>query len=108
MGETVEVFRPSTTDDRYGDAQPAYPAEPTHTVDHAAFAPTGSTEDNDARNAVASTADLYVLPGADLRAIDRVRVRGEMWEVVGDVAVWVSSFDGAAAGVVARLRRVDG
>ena len=108
FGEPVGVIRPTTTTDRYGNAARVYGATATHTVDGCAFDPGGSTEINDGRNAVTTTPTLYLPVGADVEAADKVIVRGTVYEVVGDSAVWVDPFGSSLGGVTVELRKVDG
>lgn len=108
MGETVGVIRPTTGMDRYGNETLVYADTPTHTVDGCAFDPGGSTEMLDGRTAVTTTPTLYAPPGADIKATDKVIVRGDEFGVTGKPAVWVSPFDGVTKGVVAQLEKVTG
>lgn len=108
IGETVGVIRPTTSTDRYNDTTLTYGTTPTHEVAGCAFDPGGSTEINDGRTAVTTTPTLYLPPGADITATDRVVVRGDTYETTGKPAVWVSPFDGQTKGVVVPLREVTG
>lgn len=47
-------------------------------------------------------------PDMDVNAEDRMRVRGEVWDVDGDVDFPVNPFTGWAPGCTVNLRRVEG
>lgn len=100
-GEQITIVRPVPLD-KFGDPQPG---EPEETVsDGWLFAPGGSHELHDARATVDTDAQLYRLGapgGEDIRPTDQIRVRGELFEVVGEPAVW-------RLGTVIGLRRVTG
>jgi hypothetical protein len=97
--ETVTVVRP-TGRDAFGDPLPGTPAE--HDIPGCLFAPGPSTENNTAAQQVDTDATVYAPPGADVLATDRVRARGNLFDVVGDPQVW------GRAGVVIVLRKVTG
>lgn len=61
-----------------------------------------AAEDHDGRSRVTDQFELYLPPGADITAADRARVRGNVYEVLGEPQVW------EGAGVVAFVRRVAG
>lgn len=56
----------------------------------------------DARNAVVSGWTLYLSPGADVTAVDRMDVRGRVYQVLGDPAAW------ADAGLVVQVGLTEG
>ena len=56
----------------------------------------------DARNAVVSGFTLYLPEGADVTARDRMRVRGVVYDVLGDPALWLG------AGLVVQVGRTEG
>lgn len=100
-GEQIVIVRPAPTD-KFGDPVPGQPAE---TVSEGwLFAPGGSAELNDARATVDTDAQLYRLgaPGTeDIQPTYQIRVRGDLYEVIGRPAVW-------RLGTVINLRRVTG
>lgn len=100
-GEDITVVRPAPVD-KFGDP---LPGGTTETVSSGwLFAPGGSTELLDGQNSVDWDAQLYRLgaPGdEDIRPGYQIRVRGELFEVVGRPAVWT-------AGTVINLRRFTG
>lgn len=67
------------------------------------FAPGGSEEPKFAANLVDTDAALYAPAGTDARPTDRFRVRGKVYQVVGEPADW-----GPRWGVVIGLRRIAG
>lgn len=115
FGERLHVYRATLAQDRYGNTTPST-WQLVAMVD-GGFAPTsgvrgqvGSTREDttQGREAVISDASVYVACGADVRAGDRIEVRGSTYEAVGDPAEWVNPFTGWAAGAEIRLRRVAG
>lgn len=70
--------------------------------------PKGSTEDNTDRTAVADLIELFGPSDADVRAADRLTVRGEPWEVEGDPDVWTDPDDRSLDSTVVTARRVTG
>lgn len=68
----------------------------------------GSNEITQARNTVITGLTLYAPAGTDLRATDRVRVRGVLYDVDGQPGWFGSPFTGSAGPVVAVLEVVTG
>lgn len=97
--ETVQVIRPPGRD-RFGDPLPGAATE--FDLPGCLFAPGSSREPGFAANQVDTDGTLYAPPASDVRATDRVRVRGDVYEVVGKPQVWGTS------GVVVALREVTG
>lgn len=108
IGEAVGVIRPTTETDRYGDTTLVYGDTVTHTIRHCAFDPGGTSEVLDGRTAVITRPTLYLPPGADLEASDRVVIRGRTYEVGGQPAVWTNPYDTRTKGVVVPLEEVTG
>lgn len=111
FGETVTRLRATAVTDPYsGEATDlSWDAPAELAIPGWAVEPRPSSEPTqDARNSVVSGYTLYGDPGADITSADRVRVRGEVFEVEGDVAVWRNPFNGANPGVVIQTKRVDG
>jgi hypothetical protein len=91
--------------DRFGD--PAGAAVETE-VSGCYVQPRGiSTEDTDQRTTVISGLLAFVPPGADIRPADRVRWRGDIYQVEGDPADWAPP-GGPAHHLELILRRVTG
>lgn len=108
-GETVQVYRPTEVEGRYGDAVKVYPEEPTHEIGNVALDPGGSIEENDGRTAVITTPKLYRPgPPADIQPGDQVVARAGRYEVTGEPHVWISPFSAVADGTVIDLERVSG
>lgn len=98
--ETVTVVRPPGKDG-FGDPLPGTASE--HNIDGCMFAPGKSDEASLGANTVDSDGVLYIEdPGADIVATDKVRIRGELYEVVGKPGVW------AGEGTVAAVKLVTG
>jgi hypothetical protein len=108
IGEPVGVIRPTTETDRYQNVVLVYGDTATHTIGHCAFDPGGTNEVLDGRTAVITRPTLYLPPDADLRASDRVVVRGRTFDVDGEPAVWTNPYDGHTKGVVVPLGEVVG
>jgi hypothetical protein len=112
QGDTVTIVRPGTpTQDAYGNDVPGAPTEIT--VSGCGVAPRDSTgsasnELTDARDTVISGLTLYAPYGTDIRATDRIRVAGELFEVVGLPGSFRSPFTGSTGPVVASLELVTG
>lgn len=62
----------------------------------------------DARNSVVSGFTLYMTTGVDLTPVDRVRVRGVVYDIDGDVGDWRSPYSGSRPGLVVQTKRVAG
>jgi hypothetical protein len=97
--ETVTVIRPPGRNP-YGDPLPGSAVESD--LPGCLFAPGPSREVAAGANQVDTDGTVYAPPAADVLATDRIRVRGEVYSVVGHPQDWGSS------GVVIVLRRVTG
>lgn len=108
-GETVQVLTAGTSTDRYNDTVEDWSAPTEVPVDGVGVEPRPSSESNqDARNTVVSGFTLYMPAGVTVTAANRVRVRGEVFLVDGDPAVWRNPFTGWEPGVVVQTKRVEG
>lgn len=110
-GETVTIVRPGPpTQDPYGNDVPGAPTEIT--VGGCAVAPRGEAsaadELTDARDTVIVGLTLWAPYGTDIRATDRVRVGGALYEVDGQPGSFRSPFTGSTGPVVAALELVTG
>lgn len=104
-GETVTRIR-SVERDQFGD--PIGAAEPDLDIPGCGVAPRQAGEQiGQGRIAVTSGLTLYVPPGADVLPSDRFEVRGAVWEVEGEPAVWRSPFTGWEPGREVQLTRVE-
>lgn len=112
QGDTVTIVRPGPpTQDAYGNDVPGAPTEIQ--VAGCGIAPRDSTgsasnEITDARDTVISGLTLYAPYGTDIRATDRVRVGGVMYEVEGLPGSFRSPFTASTGPVVAALELVTG
>lgn len=97
--ETVTVVRPPGKD-AFGDPLPGVATE--FDVQGCLFAPGPSREPGFASNQIDTDGTIYGPPGMDVRATDLVRIRDEMYSVVGKPQVWGTS------GVVVAVRQVTG
>lgn len=106
-GETVTIVRPGPpTEDEYGNSVPGSPTEID--VPGAAVAPRTSTEDVQGRDQVIEGLNVWLPAGTQLRATDRMRVRGILYDIDGEAGTWSSPFTGFAGPVQASLTRVAG
>lgn len=111
FGETVDVLTAQTTTDPYSTTTVLnWTATPTEvSVDGVAVEPRPSTEPlRDARNAVVSGFTLYLPPGTVISPTNRVRVRGSVYQVLGEAAAWRHPFTGWEPGVIVQCERVEG
>lgn len=70
--------------------------------------PRTSDEREQSRAQVVTGLTLFVPVGADVRATDRFRVRGEVYQVEGEPGFWSSPLTGHAVGTEVALTRVTG
>lgn len=112
QGDTVTILRPGpATQDSYGNDVPGAPTEiPVAGCGVAPRDSTGSASNEltDARDTVISGLTLYAPYGTDIRATDRVRVGGQLYEVEGLPGSFRSPFTGSTGPVVASLELVTG
>lgn len=109
-GETVDILTATTVIDPYsGDPVESWDAPTEVSVPNVAVEPRPSQEPvQDARNAVVSGFTLYMPTGTAITARSRVRVRGEVYPVLGDPADWRNPFTGWQPGLVVQVGRTDG
>lgn len=99
-GEDIVIVVPAPRD-KFGDPVAGDAVETTSSG--WLVAPGGSAELNDDQNSVDSDVDLYRMGGfdEDVQPPYQIRVRGKLYEVVGEPAVW-------RLGTVIRLRKFTG
>ncbi|WP_406122910.1 head-tail adaptor protein [Streptomyces canus] len=111
-GDTVTIVRPGEpTQDAYGNDVPGAPTEipvPGCGVSPRDGTGAGANELTDARDTVFSGLTIYAPYGTDIRATDRVRVGGDLYDVVGLPGSFRSPFTGSTGPVVAALELVTG
>lgn len=110
-GETVTRQRGTAVTDPYSDEPTgiSWDNPTTLAIEGCAFNPGGSTEPvAEGRQAVITKPEVYAPAGADIRAHDRLVVRGKTYEVDGEPALWKSPFTGWQPGVVVPLKIVEG
>lgn len=111
-GDTVTIVRPGApTRDDYGNDVPGAPTEIP--VAGCGVAPrdgtgAGANELTDARDTVISGLVLYAPYGTDIRATDKVRVGGQLYEVEGLPGSFRSPFTASTGPVVVALELVTG
>lgn len=108
FGESVQIEAAlSGIENAHGDLLEGF-AQPV-TVDGCAFDPGGSAESfGPGRDVVISQPRLFAPPGTVVTARSRVTVRGLLYVVQGEPAVWRSPFTGWEPGVAIPLERVEG
>lgn len=105
LGATITVTLINPVDaDRFGD--PTGPATETSVPGCWMWTDLG-TENTDHADTVTAIGVLLAPAGTDIRALSRVRIAGQTWEVDGDPLDRQSPFT-AAAMVEARLKKVTG
>lgn len=108
LGETVTRYRsgaPTGADDEQGN--PIYGPDVTATIPIKRFAPQVPDETAEAFGSqVIEAGTIYGFRGTDLRASDRVLIRGDMWQVHGEPADWKSYSSYAPDGCVILVKRV--
>jgi head-tail adaptor len=107
-GETVTVLRATATTDAHGNVVRAWADAEEHQVSGVAVNPREVNAENGGREASEDLFVLYMPAGADVLASDRVRVRGEVYDVDGTPKVWRSPFTARHPGVEVHVRRVVG
>lgn len=109
MGETVTRLRPTTGTDGYGDPYVDW-SSPTRTdLVSLGVEPRPSGEPTqDARNQVVSGYTVYLSSGTDLTPSDRLEVRGDAYNVLGEPADWRSPRGTTLGGLVVQTERTEG
>jgi head-tail adaptor len=105
LTEMVTRLRATTTTDPYSNEDSPDWSTPSelNIVTLAPAEPRPSQEPvQDARNAVTSGFTLYLPEDADVTARDRMRVRGRVYDVLGDPAGWLG------AGLVVQVGATEG
>lgn len=110
IGETVVRLRADDADtDRYGNViDDATPAEVD--LPGAVFDPGGSAEPVEVGRTPVITQPTVYFPGRwpDLVATDQLRVRGKVYDVLGDPGDWRSANGSPLGGLVVPLKRTSG
>ncbi|MGW2228288.1 hypothetical protein [Streptomyces formicae] len=112
-GDTVTILRAAaaTTQDVYGNDVPGPVTEipvPGCSVSPRDGTGPAANEILGDRDTVISGLTLYAPFGTDIRATDRVRIGGEIYEVDGRAGTFRSPFSGSTGPVVAALELVTG
>lgn len=111
-GDTVTIVRPGpSTRDAYGNDVPGTPTEIP--VPGCGVAPRDSTgsaanELTDARDTVISGLMIFAPYGTEVRATDQMRVKGQLYDVVGLPGDFRSPFTASTGPVVVALELVTG
>lgn len=109
MTESVTRLRGTTVENRYGDDQWDWTDPAELTITGCAVAPRDSTEDhNEGRQAVLIGFTVYAPAGTVVLPSDRLRIRGDDFEVDGEPGAWISPFSDVEEGVEIGTRRVTG
>ena len=107
-GETVWLLpRQGGATDAHGNTVWTWDVEVP--VDGAKVAPRpGEEPEQLPRETVIVGLSVLLPPGVRLSAVDRMKVRGEVYKVIGEPGVWVSPWTGREWGVQVALERVEG
>lgn len=109
VGETVSRIRAPLVGDRYGNQVRDWDNATRVDIPGCGVAPRTSGEETEqGRQGVIVGIAVYAPAGTDIGPHDRLDVRGEVYEVDGEVADWRSPFTGWQPGIVVNLRRVEG
>lgn len=100
-GETVTVLRPGGRKPN-GDR---IPGPPPFDVPGWAIAPRSSSESDDRGSSVIVGLSLFGPYDADIRPDDQVRVRGVVYDVVGEPGRWRNPMTGREAGLEVAVTR---
>ena len=106
---TVVRVRPGKQD-RFGDQEP----DSETLLEGGTIAPSGTVEDGQFRQSSTSEWTYYAPPGTDIRKTDRIRLPSmyapdtQLFDVVGETAVWANPFTGEHPGDVIELKRRNG
>lgn len=107
LGENVTILRSGEpTQDSHGNDVPGTDAETA--VEGCAVWPRTSSESIDGRDQVIVGVSVGMPYGTDVRATDRVRWRGTVYEVAGRPGPWRNPFTGTCAGIQVDLTEVTG
>lgn len=115
-GETVTILTAGTRTSRYStEGEASWDVAPSEvTVEGVGVEPRvvgagGSSEPVfDARNAVVSGWTVYLPPGTMINSRNRIRIRGIVYDVLGEPAAWRSPFTGWEPGLVVQAVRTEG
>lgn len=109
-GEEVAILEAVESSDEYGNTVESWDEPATVAiVQGVGVEPRPSGESfTDSRNAVTSGFTLYMPAGTPVQPQHRIAVRGEVWSVQGDPAVWRNPYTGWTPGVVVQVGRTDG
>lgn len=123
IGEEVTVLRATVTTDAYNNDQRDWSDPDEYVLAGCAIAPSSTSEDNNGRTAVVTGLTVYATPEAAtgaygwtaygdplviVLATDRLRIRGHVYEVVGEIGEWVDPFDNQTEGVEIQTQKVVG
>jgi hypothetical protein len=111
-GETVAVLRALLVDADYNNEDYDWPNATSTPYAGCAVAQGGRDRTTEIhtgdRDVIISDLIIFMPPGTDVTATDRLNVRGRAYEVVGEPFGWTSPFSGTRFGVVVYCKRVEG
>lgn len=108
MTESVVRLRGTIVSVGQGNTLVDWDDPDTLTLAATAVAPRTSAEENDNRDAVIVGLTVYLTPGSDVVAADRMTVRGVDYEVVGEPGDYRNPYDPSIDGMQVDLERVAG
>lgn len=109
-GETVTRLRATAATDRYGNTTYDWTTPSELDIPDVGVVPRVGSEDLANRTATITGTGLYLPTDAvvDVLPTDKFRVRGTVRDVDGEIAEWISPWDGNRKGYVIPLKDVEG
>lgn len=107
-GETITVVRPGSVVGTDGYGNDVRGADVETDVAGCVVAPRASTENVEARDQIVEGLTVWLPAGTDVRATDKIRRGGVLYEIDGAPGAWRSPFTSLAAPTQVSLTRVTG
>lgn len=105
-GETITIVRKGEQTSEDSQGNPIFEDLPDIPVAGCAFAPRSSEENGSNAGArIITGGTVYAPPGTVLFPTDLLRIRGQEWQIDGEVGDWVSPFSGDERGVEVAVKR---
>lgn len=107
-GEPVTVHTATTTTDRYGNEVSSWSAGQTYERCVISRRTSDDLTDAGRQGVVVGLAVFFPYPDAAISAHDRLELRGDLWEIVGEPYLYHHAMTGWEPGVSVAVRRVEG
>lgn len=108
IGETVTRLRGTVVSAGQGNTRIDWSDPARFDIAGAVVAPRESSEDNQFRTAVVVGLTVYLPTGTALLPSDRLEVRGQEYDVVGEVGDFRNPYDSSIDGLQVALERITG